>query len=90
MGRGVLRSFVVNTMDDQRELQGIFARHFRSGKPPNITRLQFRSGRIPLHDGYGKLYDNRSITNANPTLFEVKGCVNFPPRPETPIMWDLR
>ena len=51
IGRGVLRSFVVNTMDDQRVLQGIFARHFRSGKPPNITRLQFRSERVSLHEG---------------------------------------
>ena len=51
MGRGILRSFVVNTMEDQRELQGIFARHFRGGKPPNITRLQFRNDRIHLHDG---------------------------------------
>ena len=48
--RAILRSFVVNTMEDQRELQGIFRRHFRNGKPPNITKLQFQ-GRINLHDG---------------------------------------
>ena len=50
VGRPILRSFVVNTMEDQRELQGIFRRHFRSGKPPNITKLQFQ-GKINLHDG---------------------------------------
>ena len=50
VGRTILRSFVVNSMEDQREVQGIFKRHFRSGKPPNITKLQFQ-GRINLHDG---------------------------------------
>ena len=29
LGRGRLRSFIVNTMDDQRELLGIFARHLQ-------------------------------------------------------------
>ena len=51
LGRGMLRSFVVNTTEDQRELQGIFSRHFRGGKPPNITRLQFQSERIRLNHG---------------------------------------
>ena len=51
VGRTILRSFVVNSMEDQRQLQGIFKRHFRSfSKPPNITKLQFQ-GRINLHDG---------------------------------------
>ena len=47
LGRGFLRSFVVNTMDDQRTLQVIFARHFRGRKPPGITRMEFKNERLP-------------------------------------------
>ena len=47
LGRGFLRSFVVNTMDDQRALQAIFKRHYPNCKPPGITKMEFRNERLP-------------------------------------------
>ena len=34
-----------------RELLRIFGRHFHGRKPPLITKMDFRNGRIPLKDG---------------------------------------
>ena len=39
---GLLRSFVVNSFDDQRKLSELFGKHFILGKPPNIVRMDFR------------------------------------------------